>query len=216
MTYVVSDIHGMYYKLMAMLKLIDFKDTDTMYILGDVIDRGKYPTRTLLYIIAQPNIHMLMGNHEFMMLEVLDPETTPVNRGIAYQCWMNNGGNITEEHFLGLCKEDKQKIVDYICDLPTVIELEKFTLVHAGVNKEYYEDIDFSLWAREEFYEHPTGLDKVVIFGHTPTSYLQQDKPVKIWHDPIHQDKICIDCGANWKNGRFACLRLDDMEEFYV
>ncbi len=50
------------------LELIGFSDTDTPYILGDVIDRGKYSMRTLLHVMRQPNIKMLLGNHELMML----------------------------------------------------------------------------------------------------------------------------------------------------
>ena len=40
MTYVVSDIHGcdkLYFRLLETLR---FSDTDTLYILGDVTDRG--------------------------------------------------------------------------------------------------------------------------------------------------------------------------------
>ena len=40
MIYVMSDIHGMYDKYIEMMDLIDLKETDTLYILGDIIDRG--------------------------------------------------------------------------------------------------------------------------------------------------------------------------------
>ena len=39
-TYVISDIHGNYEKYKRLLEMIDFKDQDTLYVLGDVIDRG--------------------------------------------------------------------------------------------------------------------------------------------------------------------------------
>ena len=56
--------------------------------------------------------------------------------------------------------------------------------------------------------------DKTVIFGHTPTEYYQDDIPLKIWHGG---DKIGIDCGSGKTRSscRLACLRLDDMAEFY-
>lgn len=38
----------------------------------------------------------------------------------------------------------------------------------------------------------------------------------KIWYDTDNNDKIGIDCGASFPNGQLACLRLDDMKEFYV
>ena len=40
MIYVISDIHGHYDEFMKMLKMIDFKDEDILYVLGDCIDKG--------------------------------------------------------------------------------------------------------------------------------------------------------------------------------
>ena len=40
MIYAMSDIHGCFDKYRAMLSEIQFKSTDTLYVLGDVIDRG--------------------------------------------------------------------------------------------------------------------------------------------------------------------------------
>ena len=37
MIYVMSDIHGMYDKYIEMMDLIDLKEADTLYILGDII-----------------------------------------------------------------------------------------------------------------------------------------------------------------------------------
>ena len=38
-TYVISDIHGEYERFMELLEEIELKDTDTLYVLGDVLDR---------------------------------------------------------------------------------------------------------------------------------------------------------------------------------
>jgi len=40
MTYAVSDIHGCYDKYRELLRVIRFCPKDTLYVLGDVIDRG--------------------------------------------------------------------------------------------------------------------------------------------------------------------------------
>ena len=62
----------------------------------------------------------------------------------------------------------------------------------------------------------------VVIFGHRTTRDINIFKngtyiaPNKIWYDTDNNDKIGIDCGASFPNGQLACLRLDDMKEFYV
>ena len=40
MTYVVANLHGNYAKFKELLKLISFKDSDIMYVLGDIVDYG--------------------------------------------------------------------------------------------------------------------------------------------------------------------------------
>ena len=40
MQYAVSDIHGRYDKYAELLRRIDLKPFDTLYVLGDMIDRG--------------------------------------------------------------------------------------------------------------------------------------------------------------------------------
>ena len=44
----MSDIHGEYGKYIQMLNKIGFSDSDTLYIIGDVIDRGADGIRILL------------------------------------------------------------------------------------------------------------------------------------------------------------------------
>lgn len=39
MKYVISDVHGNYEKYQKMLKKLDLKPDDVLYVLGDVIDR---------------------------------------------------------------------------------------------------------------------------------------------------------------------------------
>ena len=69
--YVVADIHGEADRFHAMLEKIRFSDEDTLYIIGDVIDRGPDGIKLLQEIIHTPNMVMLLGNHEYMMLQYL-------------------------------------------------------------------------------------------------------------------------------------------------
>ena len=57
MTYFVSDIHGEYDLFMRLLKKIKFSEQDEMYVLGDIIDKGKYSVKLIKYIMQRPNIH---------------------------------------------------------------------------------------------------------------------------------------------------------------
>ena len=70
-TYEISDIHGEYWKFMELLDIIHFSDEDILYLLGDVVDRGKNPVKTLLKMMEMPNVIPIAGNHEQMMLECM-------------------------------------------------------------------------------------------------------------------------------------------------
>lgn len=47
-----------------MMGQINLTDTDILYVLGDVIDRGEKGIETLEYIMEHSNILILKGNHE--------------------------------------------------------------------------------------------------------------------------------------------------------
>ena len=68
MTYVMSDLHGCYDKYAWMLEKIGFGDGDTLYILGDVIDRGPDGIRILLDMMGRKNVIPIIGNHESLAL----------------------------------------------------------------------------------------------------------------------------------------------------
>ena len=56
MIYCMSDIHGDYEKYRRMLETIQLKETDTLYILGDVADRGPEQVSILLDMMKRPNV----------------------------------------------------------------------------------------------------------------------------------------------------------------
>ena len=64
MTYLISDIHGEYQLFIKLLEKIKFSPNDTMYVCGDIIDKGSDSVRLAKYISALPNIHCIVGNHE--------------------------------------------------------------------------------------------------------------------------------------------------------
>ncbi len=55
---------------------IHFSAQDTLYILGDVVDRGPHGVEILQEIMRTPNMKMLLGNHEFMCLRYFAPDAT--------------------------------------------------------------------------------------------------------------------------------------------
>ena len=72
-TYVVSDLHGHYDVFRQGLKTIKFNNEDRLYVVGDAIDRGSDGVRILREIQRRENMDLILGNHEFMMLNSVDP-----------------------------------------------------------------------------------------------------------------------------------------------
>lgn len=242
MTYVMSDIHGQGKLFNEMLKKINFKDEDELYILGDVIDRGPDGIKLLLKTMRSKNIHMLLGNHELMMLNVFFP-ISPTSGDIInnVMLWYQQGGRITKDAFLRYSDSTKVRILSYIKHLPVQFKItvngREFLLCHASPHPSEYRndpfeieenrlrystDKEFAVWDRHRSFITDTAFnDKTVIFGHTPTFWLDSSlNPMRILKG---QDIIDIDCGCaaipyhnNELGGCLGCLRLEDMKEFYV
>lgn len=70
MTYVISDLHGYSIeKLKTLLEKAGFCEDDFLYILGDVIDRnGDGGVGILRWLLPRPNVQLVLGNHEAMLL----------------------------------------------------------------------------------------------------------------------------------------------------
>lgn len=234
MIYVTSDLHG--YPLAAFQKLLDkagFTDEDFLFVLGDVVDRGEEPAELLLWLTQQPNVQLILGNHEAMMLlctflfreatdESLEELTSEEFR--AYEHWMRNGAAATISGLKRVLEEDPELlegIFDYIREAPLYEQLEvngkNYVLVHGGLGKfdpdkplDDYEPHDI-LWERPSL-DTRYYPDATVIFGHTPTVFYGEEFKGKA----IRTDSwICIDTGAAMGDSPMV-LRLDDEAMFYA
>ncbi len=231
--YVMSDIHGEYDMFMELLKEINFKEDDTLYILGDILDRGPNPIRTILKLMEMPNVICMVGNHELMALECLEfliQEITEMSIENLDEemlnnlvTWQYNGSKSTIDEFRTLDHEMQYSVIDFIKEFLIYEEVtvagNDYFLVHGGLGGFYPgKDIeDYSLkeliWDRAE-YDIQYYSDVYVVTGHTPTQeIIGNSKPGYIFKGNNH---IAIDCGCNRPDGRLGCIRLDDMKEFYV
>ena len=89
-TFVVSDIHGEYELFIRLLEEIQLKETDTLYVLGDILDRGPHPIQIILKLMEMSNVVCLTGNHELMALECASLDVYKKISAIA----KNNGYSI--------------------------------------------------------------------------------------------------------------------------
>lgn len=231
MHYVLSDIHGNEGRFQSVLDQIALKPEDTLYVLGDVIDRHPGGLRILRRLMAMPNAKLIPGNHEYMMLRALGhPMDENVDDGNALAHWYRNGGDVTHRHWKCLRKSIRREIVEYLHALPLNREVQvagrRYRLVHGAPaelwaqneDPRYLTETHFAVWKRPEAAE-PMGEGGTVIFGHTPTRYFRDQAPMEVWHG---ENRIAIDCGCGYPEqgkdshyGRLACLRLEDGMVFY-
>ncbi len=233
MIYTASDLHGCSVEdLKGLLDRAGFVEEDFLFVLGDVIDRGEHGVELLLWMTQQPNIQLLQGNHEAMMLscaflfnevtdENLDGLTVDDLKRMNH--WMRNGGDTTLAGMRKLLKETPELaagILDYLRDAPFYDTVEaggrKFILVHGGLGNfspdkplDSYTPMEL-LWTRPapDTVYYP---DATVILGHTPTVCYGEAYRGKILRTDTW---INIDAGAAM-GCRPAVLRLDDLKEFY-
>ena len=231
MTYVISDIHGEYEKYVEMLKLINFTDNDDLYVIGDVIDRGKHPIKILIDMSMRPNVFPILGNHEILAIEILRKlcrEITEENcesgisendiKSLTY--WQMDGGGTTLNEFKRLDNDSKLFLLDYLEEFQPYDEItvndKNFLLVHGGVPYDKREipmseqDLGEILTERPD-YTKVYFDDKYLVTGHTPTCLIDEDFDGKIYSANRH---IAIDCGAVFGK-KLGCIRLDDFKEFY-
>ena len=218
-TYVTSDIHGCYDLYLKMLDLIKFSNTDSLYIIGDVFDRGDKTLELIEHIRNHSNIYLLKGNHEQIFEQYFETKKATL--------WIMNGGRSTYEKLMKLGFKYQSELYDYIKSLPFIKVIDKFILVHAGLslpmnlNKFKIDELisiqqeDLCLWSSNIGVERAF-KDYTIICGHnTVQSITMNNDDIKILY---REGTIYIDWGCCFKdsNGKLACLRLDDMKEFYV
>lgn len=233
-TYVISDIHGEYDMFVNLLDKISFNDQDTLYILGDVVDRGPHPIKMLIKLMEMPNAVCLAGNHELMAIEAMDflmKEITEESVAALdektignYTSWIYyNGGQTTLDEFKELDPVTKRDVYEFIREFLIYEELSianrDYLLVHAGLGNYYpgKEIEEYSLkklvWDRAE-YDIQYFDNKYVITGHTPTQTISGNtRPGYIYKEKNH---IAIDCGCCRRGGHLAAICLDTLEEYYV
>ncbi|EHL17474.1 MAG: metallophosphoesterase family protein [Peptoanaerobacter stomatis] len=231
-TYVVSDIHGKYDKFIEVLDKINLKEEDTLYVLGDILDRGKHPIKVMLKLMEMKNVICIVGNHELMAIRCMDfiiqkitaTSIDKLDKKIYrdFSIWYRNGAKTTIDEFIKLDSKMKFKIIDYMKNFITYEKLyinnKNFLLVHGGLG-DFHPDkkieeytLDELVWNRVD-YDMKYFDNIYLVTGHTPTMLIESNtNPGYIYKANNH---IAIDCGACFHGGRLGAICLDTGEEFY-
>jgi serine/threonine protein phosphatase 1 len=175
--FVCGDIHGCVDALMTKLRMLGFdEETDTLYALGDLVDRGP-DSAGALALLDKPWFRSVKGNHEVLMEDAANGDNG---------CHIMNGGG----WFASLDEGERQRLAAKVRDLPIAITVatpsgRKIGLVHADVPGNDWDEFidrldtaqvqDYALWSRERvgnarYNRHVEPIRNVdhVYFGHTP------------------------------------------------
>lgn len=177
MIYVCSDIHGNYEAYMKVINKLS--ENDTLYIIGDVIDRGSDGIKILLDIMQRKNVKFILGNHEWMLLlSVLSNWS-----GDFVDNWTcsNNGGAKTMKALLSLDDDTANNLVDFLLNSHLVekihIDGRVYNLIHG------YFDKRIELYGGRTFRSVLNNIDKGNIwYGSLNYNVL--------WKSPLKEDPI--------------------------
>jgi serine/threonine protein phosphatase 1 len=241
-TFAIGDIHGdaeALYKLLACFPELDADDT--IVFVGDYVDRGPRSKDVVSYVRGlhkqtKAKVVALRGNHEDAWLRVID-------RGWPdFSLPPSNGCRATMRSFTGSSKGPDEPmdteevppvltgsffppdVVAWMRALPYFYEDQHAIYVHAGLPRDgdgfihpaKVENNVALLWCRDEhFFRNYKG--KLVVFGHTATSFLPPElstytpeDPTDVWAGPC---TVGLDTGCG-KGGFLTGLELPGLRVY--
>lgn len=225
--FAIGDIHGRLDLFEALMSAIEAEDQKrgpartTVILLGDLIDRGPASLGVLALArqwqqerrAAGQAMHILMGNHEEMMLESLE-------RVEVLRHFVQHGGRetllsfgIDEKTYAAASWEELQILmqqavaqewIDFIGTFEASLRLGDYAFVHAGIRPgvalEAQTPADLR-WIREPFLSSEQVHGSTIVHGHTITEAPE-----------IRHNRIGIDTGA-YQSGRLTALVLEGEEK---
>lgn len=187
--FVVSDIHGHYTLLKAALDEKGFDENNNDHVLvccGDYFDRGSENLQVLKFFERLKNKVLLRGNHEDLLMKVLDQgRLQPHNyiNGTLQTITEFFGNNVIDpvDDSLDLSGKSRtvDRIVEFIEGTADYFETEGHVFVHGWVcgdtrekrqaaSKEAWERARWVKWTEKYDGERPL-KDKILVCGHMPT-----------------------------------------------
>ncbi|WP_027002334.1 metallophosphoesterase [Hugenholtzia roseola] len=196
--FAIGDVHGCGKTLIHLVEnVLEITPQDSVYLLGDVIDRGKNVVLALDWILekrqAGYQIITLMGNHEEMLLENLaQAKNEEIGAEKRLRYWLKK--NYLEAFF------DKDfnflpKYESYFQSLLPYVELESYILVHAGLDlkgETLYDNKKALFWNRNFKNDLSKTNNKTVLFGHSVHGLEQIKAAIEDQEPQIPLDNGCV------------------------
>lgn len=220
MNYFISDIHGEYDLFVSLLEKIRFSVSDSLFVLGDMIDKGNDSIQVLKELYSMQNATCILGNHEYDFLKY-------------YRSVMMNatsGFDLVLKKLQGYFPNDREtltwELIDWMYDLKSFVNTDEYLGVHAGVPLEpdgRIKPIECASIEQLVYDRNFKNIDtfvndkRTVLYGHTPTSYLNGEGGIMRYprESGIGYSRIHIDTGV-YLTGILGCYCFDTDQCFYV
>ncbi|MCL6678242.1 serine/threonine protein phosphatase [Sphingomonas sp. RG327] len=225
--YAIGDVHGCLDILDSLLAQVEAdieahpKAKTSIIFLGDVIDRGpasaQVVERLRTYAHPRATAHFVMGNHEEVMLRVLDGDLETLSS------WLRFGGAETLRSYgiepRDLKNKPDDEIVasiraavppehrEFLANFADSFTFGDYLFVHAGIRPgvELSEQAQSDLrWIRDPFLSDPTDHGFVVVHGHTITNAVD-----------VATNRIGIDTGA-YCTGVLTALAIEGPKRWLI
>jgi serine/threonine protein phosphatase 1 len=225
--YVIGDVHGCLEQLELLLSGIEGEvghqapSKVSIIFLGDVVDRGPASAavveRLRTLSIPRTTVHFVMGNHEEVMLRVMDGDTD------LLRSWLKFGGvetlrsyGVDPKGLKRLSGEDLSARLHeaipidhrrFLANFADSIAFGDYVLVHAGIRPgiELSEQSQSDLrWIRDPFLEDTTDRGFIVVHGHTITNEVE-----------VTPNRIGIDTGA-FCTGTLTALAIEGKKRWLI
>ena len=218
-TWAITDIHGCAYTFESLLQSIRFTQADTLFLLGDYIDRGPRSKDVLDTILRLRKtgytVECLLGNHDWVMLRAIEaPDTEEANNWRKYF-----GGRETLNSFDVASEQSiPAQYIDLLQSMDYYRAYRNLMLVHAGLNLTIpnpLTDPEAMLWMRYDPDENiaRTWLgDRIIVHGHTPypRRHVRQQIDERAQRPLISIDNGCVYQRTGMHH--LCALELDTME----
>jgi len=225
--YAVGDIHGRLDLLEQLLEQIEVDDAaradadTTVIFLGDLVDRGPDSAQVVQRLLElsrrSGQVRFLLGNHEEVFLKAMagDPKALPFfiriggkSTTLSYGVSEAMYGASDYPELLDLMRERiPQAHIDFLSGFEDLIVVGDYVFVHAGLRPgiPLDEQTPSTLrWIREEFLNHSTPFEKIVVHGHTITEKVEE-----------HVTRIGLDTGA-YSSGRLTAMGFEGTDRWVL
>lgn len=225
--YVVGDIHGRLDLLEQLLELIEQdarkrrKLKNIIVFLGDLIDRGPASAgvveRLRTYRPQFANTAFVMGNHEEVLLRVLDGDSALLRQWMKFggaECLQSYGSdpdalkNMSSERAVAAVRRSVPHThSEFLRSFADTISFGGYLFVHAGVRPgtsladQSQSDLR---WIREPFLEDDCDHGFVVVHGHTISERVE-----------LRSNRIGIDTGA-YRTGVLTALCIEGIDRWLL